>query len=89
MLIQIKNRIILLEAVSYASIEFPNEDSTNDWIELLLIVDGISIVLTGEEALRVWEIVSRNAASLEFPEQDLQGGNALTASFGDLTGWGA
>lgn len=64
MLIQLKNRVILLEAVSYASIEFPGEDTENDWIELLLIVNGKDIVVTGEEALTLWHSITRNAHSL-------------------------
>lgn len=64
MLIQLKNRVILLEAVAYASISFPNEDSTNDWIELNLLIAGEPITLTGDEALIMWHALTRNATSL-------------------------
>jgi len=71
MLIQIQNRVILLEAVSYASIQFPEENTMNDWIELLLIVDGHSIILHGDEALRIWNVINRNAICLPSYETDI------------------
>lgn len=64
MLIQLKNRVVLLEAISYASIEFPSEDTENDWIELILIVDGQDVVLTGDDALCIWQLITQNATSV-------------------------
>lgn len=65
MLIQVRNRVLLLEAISYASIEFPEETSENDWIELHLIIDGYSTILYSDEALTVWQQIQGNATQLD------------------------
>ena len=80
MLVQIKNRVLLLEAVSYAAITFPDENSDNDWIELQLIIDGVDLILTGDEALSVWHAVQRNSVNISPApaiEQDV-----ITAPYG-------
>ena len=68
MLVQVKNRIFLLEAVSYAFILFPSDDRAVKPVELHLVVDGCPINLAGEEALIVWTAISKNAISLELDQ---------------------
>lgn len=75
MILQIKNRILRLEAIDYAAIEFPDSDSENDWIELHLIIGGQSTILYSDEALTLWHHLSQNSLSL--CPRTLGGGNAL------------
>lgn len=64
MLIQVKNQILRIESISFAEIIFPDADSTNDWIELRLIIDGASTILYSDEAVTVWHTLQRNATGL-------------------------
>ncbi len=63
-MIQLKNRVISLEAVNYASISFPDENTDNDWIELVLIVNGHPVVLSGDDALVLWQHLTKNITLL-------------------------
>lgn len=63
-MIQLQNRVISLEAVNYASISFPDENTDNDWIELVLIVNGHSVVLIGDDALVLWQYLTKNITSI-------------------------
>lgn len=64
MLIQVKNRVLKLEAVSHAQLEMPSEDDTEGCIELFMIIEGKDIILCADEALTVWHALSRNSLSL-------------------------
>lgn len=65
MLLQVKNRVFLLEAVSYASIVFPSANADSKAIELALVIDGYPLTLKDDEALIVWSAISQNAVSIE------------------------
>ena len=64
MLLQIQNRIFLLEAVSYASIVFPDQNREGKPIELSLVIDGCPVTFHGNQALVAWNAISKNAVSL-------------------------
>lgn len=67
-MIQLKNRVIRFEDISYAEIVFPDENTENDWIELYLIVGGHQIVTMGDDALILWQAISKNAVSIVPPD---------------------
>lgn len=74
MFVQFNNQIISLEAISYASIDFPGEHKPNQEIELSLIVSGYPLRLTGATALRLWHTLSRNSVG-SLPGESLTGGS--------------
>lgn len=82
---QIKNRVIQLDAIAYAEITFPDEDTANDWIELLTIIDGKEIIFTGDEALMVWQALSRNTTGLQTPTEAIAGAPVITSDYGTAT----
>jgi hypothetical protein len=67
-MLQLKNRAIRLQDISYAEIVFPDENTENGCIELYLIVGGQQIVTMGDDALILWQAISKNAVSLLPPE---------------------
>ncbi|MBW4467993.1 MAG: hypothetical protein KME07_21415 [Pegethrix bostrychoides GSE-TBD4-15B] len=64
MLIQVKNKILLLEAVSYAAIAFPDRADSDDFVTLDLIIDGHSLKLTGQPALTIWLAIQQQSDCL-------------------------
>lgn len=64
MLIQIKNKILLLDAVSFAEFLPGNPDELNSRPALNLIVDGQDLKLRDEEAITIWHAIQRNATCL-------------------------
>lgn len=88
-MLQLKDRVIRLQKVSYAQISFPDENTANDWIELLLIVDGHDVILTGDEALLLWTALCKNSIALAPPEPIEEGDrlpvvedDVITAAYG-------
>lgn len=75
-MLQLKGRVIRLQKVSYAQISFPDENTDNDWIELLIIVDGHDVILTGDEALLLWTALCKNAIALS-PQESIESGDLL------------
>lgn len=77
MLLQIKNRVFLLEAISYASISYPCDTRQGRPIELMIVIDGHPVTLAGEEASALWTAIAKNAISLQPNEYSATAPNSV------------
>lgn len=68
MLIQVKNKVLMLEARSYAEIMFPKPGTSATRTTLSLIIDGHKLSIFGDEAAAVWLAVQQNSNCLLRPE---------------------
>ena len=75
MLIQVKNKIVLLEAISYAELLFPTPETSVIRTTLRLIIDGHKLDIHEDEAIAVWLAVQQNSNCLLRPEP----GDPITA----------
>lgn len=56
-LIQIGNHIIDLRSIRFADFSLPAEDESDSWPELVLVFDGYSTTIHGDEAVAVWSVL--------------------------------
>lgn len=69
MLVQVKNKVLMLEAISYAEIHFPSSESSVSRTTLSLIIDGHKLDLYEDEAVAIWLAVQQNSNCLLRPER--------------------
>lgn len=69
MLIQVRNHVLELEAISFAEISLPDPNSTDDWAELHIVIDGHIRILYERDALVVWQALQRNAVGIAMLSQ--------------------
>ena len=67
-MIQLKNRVVRLQNISFAEISFPEEHTENDWIELYLIVGNRDIIITGDDALVLWTAITERSIPILPPD---------------------